>query len=209
MLKRVDVAVYDAFTTGPEVETGVHVFGLAEDGVGFALDEFNSDLITEEMIAAVDTAREAINRGRDRGPQLLGRRHLPRAGCSDPLEPDPGAGRGCARRRGPFRIEPAPGPYGMTTDAPANRADKAFPRPSVPSRRNKNNSIRSPAAPYHAKTWAQKRRGQVDADVDPLTASTKADRGESGSTANCTLIPDSQAAIRAGYRDGPPSISSW
>jgi len=63
MLKRVDVAVYDAFTTGPEVETGVHVFGLAEDGVGFALDEFNSDLITEEMIAAVDTAREAIIAG--------------------------------------------------------------------------------------------------------------------------------------------------
>ena len=41
MLKRVDVAVYDAFTTGPEVETGVHVFGLAEDGVGSRWTSFN------------------------------------------------------------------------------------------------------------------------------------------------------------------------
>jgi len=63
MLKRVDVAVYDAFTTGAEVETGIHVFGLAEQGVGYALDEFNSELITEEMMAEVDTAREAIIAG--------------------------------------------------------------------------------------------------------------------------------------------------
>jgi basic membrane protein A len=63
MLKRVDVAVYDAFTTGPEVETGVHVFGLAENGVGYALDEFNAELITEEMQAAVDAARQQIIAG--------------------------------------------------------------------------------------------------------------------------------------------------
>jgi len=63
MLKRVDVAVYDAFTTGTELETGIHVFGLAEEGVGYALDEFNSDLITEEMMAAVDAARASIIAG--------------------------------------------------------------------------------------------------------------------------------------------------
>ena len=63
MLKRVDVAVYDAFTTGPEVETGVHVFGLAEEGVGYALDEFNAELISEEMQAAVEEARAAIIAG--------------------------------------------------------------------------------------------------------------------------------------------------
>lgn len=63
MLKRVDVAVHDAFTTGPEVATGVHVFGLAEDGVGYALDENNAELITAEMQAAVDTARAAIIAG--------------------------------------------------------------------------------------------------------------------------------------------------
>jgi basic membrane protein A len=63
MLKRVDVAVYDAFTTGAEVETGIHVFGLAEEGVGYALDEFNAELITEEMIAAVEAAQAAIIAG--------------------------------------------------------------------------------------------------------------------------------------------------
>ena len=63
MLKRVDVAVHDAFTTGPEVATGIHVFGLAEDGVGYALDENNAELITAEMQAAVDTARAAIIAG--------------------------------------------------------------------------------------------------------------------------------------------------
>jgi basic membrane protein A len=63
MLKRVDVAVYDAFTTGPEVETGIHVFGLAEEGVGYALDENNAELISEEMQAAVDEARPPIIAG--------------------------------------------------------------------------------------------------------------------------------------------------
>ena len=63
MLKRVDVAVYDAFTAGPEVETGVFVYGLAEDGVGYALDENNADLITAEMQAAVDEARAGIIAG--------------------------------------------------------------------------------------------------------------------------------------------------
>jgi basic membrane protein A len=63
MLKRVDVAVYDAFSTGAEVETGIHVFGLAENGVGYALDEFNAELITDEMQAAVDAAREQIIAG--------------------------------------------------------------------------------------------------------------------------------------------------
>jgi len=63
MLKRVDVAVEDAFTQGPDVETGLFVFGLAENGVGYALDEFNEELVSEEMIAAVDAAREQIIAG--------------------------------------------------------------------------------------------------------------------------------------------------
>jgi basic membrane protein A len=63
MLKRVDVAVHDAFTTGADVATGVHVFGLAEEGVGYALDDNNAELITAEMQAAVETARAAIIAG--------------------------------------------------------------------------------------------------------------------------------------------------
>ncbi len=63
MMKRVDVAVEDAFTSGEDVETGFFVFGLAEEGVGYALDENNAELVSEEMIAAVDAAREQIIAG--------------------------------------------------------------------------------------------------------------------------------------------------
>ncbi|KAA0912483.1 BMP family ABC transporter substrate-binding protein [Aquicoccus porphyridii] len=63
MLKRVDVAVYDAMTAGENLETGVFTLGLAEDGVGYALDEHNAALISDEMKAEVDAAREAIIAG--------------------------------------------------------------------------------------------------------------------------------------------------
>ncbi|WP_370046501.1 MULTISPECIES: BMP family lipoprotein [Salipiger] len=63
MLKRVDVAVQEAMTAGDELETGVMVLGLAENGVGYALDDNNEALITEEMRAAVDEAREQIIAG--------------------------------------------------------------------------------------------------------------------------------------------------
>ncbi|MEH6831479.1 MAG: BMP family ABC transporter substrate-binding protein [Sulfitobacter sp.] len=63
MLKRVDVAVYDALKAGTDVETGVFTLGLAEDGVGYALDDNNASLISAEMKAAVDAAREQIIAG--------------------------------------------------------------------------------------------------------------------------------------------------
>ncbi len=63
MLKRVDVAVYNAFTAGMELETGFSVLGLAEEGVGYALDENNENLITDEMRAAVDAAAASIIAG--------------------------------------------------------------------------------------------------------------------------------------------------
>jgi basic membrane protein A and related proteins len=63
MLKRVDNAVYDAFTQGTELETGFNVMGIANEGVGYALDEFNADLITAEMQAAVDAAAIEIAAG--------------------------------------------------------------------------------------------------------------------------------------------------
>ncbi len=64
MLKRVDVAVYDAMKAGADVETGgVTILGLADDGVGYAMDEYNADLITPEMKTAVDDARAKIIAG--------------------------------------------------------------------------------------------------------------------------------------------------
>ncbi|MFZ7092180.1 BMP family lipoprotein [Primorskyibacter sp. 2E233] len=63
MLKRVDVAVDEAMTAGADLETGVKVLGLAEEGVGYALDDNNAALVTDEMKAAVDGAREKIIAG--------------------------------------------------------------------------------------------------------------------------------------------------
>jgi len=63
MVKRVDVAVFDAFTEGAELETGTYVLGLDEDGVGYALDQYNEGLVTEEMIDAVEMAKAQIISG--------------------------------------------------------------------------------------------------------------------------------------------------
>jgi basic membrane protein A len=45
---------------GEDLETGVFTLGLAENGVGYALDEHNAELVTDEMKAAVDEARQQI-----------------------------------------------------------------------------------------------------------------------------------------------------
>jgi len=62
MLKRVDVAVYNAFmdVNNDTFTPGIVVMGLAQDGVGYAVDEFNAALITPEMQAAVDAAAAGI-----------------------------------------------------------------------------------------------------------------------------------------------------
>jgi basic membrane protein A len=65
MLKRVDVAVYNAFKDAKEgdLKTGVQNLGLAEQGVGYALDEYNRDLITPEMEAKLEEAKQKIISG--------------------------------------------------------------------------------------------------------------------------------------------------
>ncbi len=64
MLKRVDVAVYEAMKAGEDVETGKFELGLADQGVGYALDENNAELISEEMKSRVDQARQDIIDGK-------------------------------------------------------------------------------------------------------------------------------------------------
>jgi basic membrane protein A len=63
MLKRVDNAVYEAMLAGPDVETGFNVMGIANGGVGYAVDEFNAELISDEMTAAVEAAAAEITAG--------------------------------------------------------------------------------------------------------------------------------------------------
>ncbi len=61
MVKRVDVAVFNAFQG---VKPGVSALGLKEGGVDVALDEHNAKLVTPEMKARVDAARADIIAGR-------------------------------------------------------------------------------------------------------------------------------------------------
>ncbi len=63
MMKRVDNAVYEAFKEGENLTPGINVMGLANDGVGYAMDENNAALVTPEMQAAVDAAAEKIKSG--------------------------------------------------------------------------------------------------------------------------------------------------
>jgi basic membrane protein A and related proteins len=64
-VKRVDVAVYNTFMDAKngKFTPGVNVLGLKEDGVGYAMDDNNKDLISPEMKAAVEKAKADIIAG--------------------------------------------------------------------------------------------------------------------------------------------------
>ncbi len=66
MLKRVDNAVYASFTSAGDdatFEPGRRDLGLADDGVDYALDENNAELITDEMQARVAELKAGIIAG--------------------------------------------------------------------------------------------------------------------------------------------------
>ena len=63
MLKRVDNAVYEAFSQGESLQTGFNVMGIKEGGIGYALDEHNASLVSAEMKVAVDAAADQISSG--------------------------------------------------------------------------------------------------------------------------------------------------
>ena len=66
MLKRVDVAAYETMkdAMSGKFDTGVRSLGLAEGGVGWALDEHNAKLINDDMKAKIDAAGKAIIDGK-------------------------------------------------------------------------------------------------------------------------------------------------
>ncbi|QQR36096.1 BMP family ABC transporter substrate-binding protein [Devosia oryziradicis] len=66
MLKRVDVAVQTALTEAGDDATfkpGITILGLDNDGVGYAVDDNNKDLVTAEDIAALDDLKAKIIAG--------------------------------------------------------------------------------------------------------------------------------------------------
>ena len=66
MIKRVDVAVFNAFNDAKNDNwtSGIQVMGLEQDGVGYSIDEFNRSLITPEMEARLEQARQDIISGK-------------------------------------------------------------------------------------------------------------------------------------------------
>ncbi|MEM5471074.1 BMP family ABC transporter substrate-binding protein [Hoeflea sp. AS60] len=66
MMKRVDVAVYNAFmdAKNDQFSYGFNVLGLAEGGVDYAMDDNNAPLVTDEMKAAVEAAKADIIAGK-------------------------------------------------------------------------------------------------------------------------------------------------
>ncbi|CDX32280.1 BMP family ABC transporter substrate-binding protein [Mesorhizobium sp. WSM4935] len=66
MMKRVDVAVYNAFMDGKNgtFKGGVENLGLKEGGVDYAMDDNNKALVTDEMKAAVEKAKADIIAGK-------------------------------------------------------------------------------------------------------------------------------------------------
>ena len=63
MMKRVDNAVFNAFSDGPGLEAGFNVMGLGNGGVVYAMDEHNASLVSADMQAAVEEASAKIASG--------------------------------------------------------------------------------------------------------------------------------------------------
>lgn len=65
MVKRVDNACYDVVkeVLDGKFEGGFHVFGLDKDGVAYAMDANNKDLIPDDVIKRVEAAKQKIVAG--------------------------------------------------------------------------------------------------------------------------------------------------
>jgi basic membrane protein A and related proteins len=65
MVKRVDNAVYQIVNdkVNGKFQGGIHVYGLENDGVGYAMDQYNKDLIPPEVIQEAEAARQKIISG--------------------------------------------------------------------------------------------------------------------------------------------------
>ena len=74
MVKRVDNAVYDIVTdvVNHRFSPGIHVFGLDKDGVGYAMDEFNKDLVSQDAIDAAEAAKKKIISGEIKVTDAMG-----------------------------------------------------------------------------------------------------------------------------------------
>ena len=65
MIKRIDNAIYQIVKdrVSGQFTPGVHVYGLENEGVGYALDQYNEKLISPEVIQKVEEAKRKIISG--------------------------------------------------------------------------------------------------------------------------------------------------
>jgi len=70
MLKRVDVGVYEMIKAVVEnnFRPGIHKFDLKNDGLGYAVDEYNKDLIPPSLLEKVEKAKKDIIDGKLKVP---------------------------------------------------------------------------------------------------------------------------------------------
>ena len=68
MIKRVDVSVFNTVKEVVEgrFKGGIHEFGMDTDGIGYALDDYNRNLIPQQVIDEVEKAKRDIIAGRIR-----------------------------------------------------------------------------------------------------------------------------------------------
>jgi basic membrane protein A len=66
MIKRVDVSVFNSVKDMVEgrFKGGIHEFGMETDGIGYALDDYNRNLIPQSVIDEVERAKQDIIAGR-------------------------------------------------------------------------------------------------------------------------------------------------
>ena len=66
MLKRVDVATYDSFKAAKDGswKPGIEVFGLKNEGVGYAEDQWNKAILSDDAKKAADAAKADIVSGK-------------------------------------------------------------------------------------------------------------------------------------------------
>ncbi len=65
MVKRVDNAVYQIISdrVGNKFQGGIHVYGLENNGVGYALDKYNEPLVSKDVLQEVEAAKQRIING--------------------------------------------------------------------------------------------------------------------------------------------------
>jgi len=73
------VAAYDVFKTAYDGtwNSGFKILGLAEDGVGWSLDEHNAKLVTSSMKSKVAQVRKGILSGRIKAHNYMSNNKCP------------------------------------------------------------------------------------------------------------------------------------